>query len=186
MHAIQQIRHNAFKCWVNLHEIETGCEPACTMWSEDGVAGGKIAWAFQIGLVKGLLAHIRQYKRARSDRDKRKFGDEVITNTHTIINRGDMYRNMRCAVCLHLESQAPRAKEKMKVRRSKYWCPHPSCRAHACTDHRIEIHNYAAEGVILENYHNCVRVDNTIIKSPPEKKRKASSSKKYFFCTKTT
>ena len=42
MHAIQQIRHNDFKCWVNLHEIKTGCEPECTMWSDDGFAGGKI------------------------------------------------------------------------------------------------------------------------------------------------
>ena len=114
MYAVQQIRHNAFKCWVDLHNIETGVDPACKMWSDDGVASGKIAWAFQIGLVKGLLAHIRQYKRARSDRDKRKFVDDIITDTHTIINRGDDYRNMRCAVCLHLKSLVPRSKEKRR------------------------------------------------------------------------
>ena len=61
-------------------------------------------WAFQIGLIKGLLARIRQFKRAANDRERNRFVAEDLNQiNHTIVNRGEDYKNVSCAVCLHLK-----------------------------------------------------------------------------------
>ena len=93
-------------CWVDIHELKDGTEPQCTKWSLDGYGGRKIQWAYQIGLIKGLLAHICQFKRVHNmtGRNKeRSHSEKDITNQHTIVNRGDEYRNVRCAVCMHIK-----------------------------------------------------------------------------------
>ena len=106
MHAIQQIRHNAFLCWRDIHGFKTGKEDDCKKWSEQGTGSSKIMWAFQIGLIKGLLAHIRQYKRSVNTRSKQKFPDnDWVEVEHTIINRGPEYKNVRCAVCSYLAQE---------------------------------------------------------------------------------
>ena len=94
MHAVQQIWHNAFMVWKDIHKIETGNNLEAKEWSKDGCGTGKAQWVFQIGLIKGLLARIRQYKRANDDRDKQRYSDDANAPVHTIVNRGDIYKNV--------------------------------------------------------------------------------------------
>ena len=135
--------------WVDIHELKDRTEPQCTKWSLDGCGGGKIQWAYQIGLIKGLLAHIRQFKRVHdtTGRNKARFeSEEDMANQHTIVDKGDEYRNIRCAVCLHLKKR--KRINNIKPCRTKFWCPHANFRAHACKDHRADIHIYTANGNI--------------------------------------
>ena len=180
MHGIQQIRHNAFMCWADINEIETGDEDAAVFWSDDGVGGGKAEWAFQIGLIKGLLLRIRQYKRAKKTVAKRKVKQDDVEcePVHTIVNRGKRYCNIRCAVCMHLKKMAPKTRGGLVVRRSRYWCPHPSCRCHVCEDHRMEVHSYAEEGISLANYHKMKRVEHSIANPGVHKKARGSGRSK--------
>ena len=81
---------------------------------------------------------------------------------HTIVNRGEDYRNVRCAVCLHEKKMMnENSRSNYKVRRSRNWRPHLQCRAHACTQHRLVVHNYFQQGIILRNYHNEQRINHT-------------------------
>ena len=180
MHGIQQIRHNAFMCWADINEIKTGDEDAAVFWSEDGTGNGKAQWAFQVGLIKGLLARIRQYKRAKRSASKDRFaGRDECEEVHTIVNRGARYSNIRCAVCMHLKKMAPRTRGGMVVRRSRYWCPHPNCRCHVCEDHRMEVHSYADEGISLASYHKMKRVEYSIAHPGKQKKAKNSGRRKH-------
>ena len=172
MHGVQQIRHNSFMCWSDIHDLKDGTEETAVKWSVDGCGGGKLQWAFQIGLIKGLLAHIRQFKRAHeltvdNNRKQRFDEEEDLKKVHTIVNRGEAYKNVTCAVCLHLkktETTRPTRNSRnpnFKLQKSKYWCPHEDCRAHACPDHRGDIHIYASNGINLSSYHNMQRIEFT-------------------------
>ena len=189
MHAVQQCRHNAFLCWKDIHGFKTGSEEKCKMWSDDGSGSSKILWAFQIGLIKGLLAYIRQFKRAKGNRSKRKYVlEDVNVEEHTIVNRGSQWINMSCAVCLYDKKIAKSTKAKnsrvqlsYKVGRTPMWCP--QCRAHACRTHRADVHLLTKQGVELFKYHNEKRVIHTSGKppkppKPPKKKRKCTQAKK--------
>ena len=163
MYGIQQIRHNSCMCWIDIHELKDRTEPQCTKWSLDGCGGGKIQWAYQIGLTKGLLARIRQFKHVydMTGRNKERFySEEDLTNQHTIVDRGDEYRNVSCAVCLDLKKT--KKSNNIKPCPTKFWCPHTNCRAHACKDHRADIHIYTANGNKLSKYHNLQRVEFTL------------------------
>ena len=174
MYRVQQIRHNSFICWSDMHDLKDGTEEAAVKWSVDGCGGGKLQWVFQIGLIKGLLAHICQLKHAHEltvDSNRKQMFDkeEELKKVHTILNRGEEYKNVTCAVCLHLKktdttrTTRDSSNPKFKLRKSKYWCPHDNCRVHACSDHRSDIHIYASNGINLSLYHNMQRIEFTRI-----------------------
>ena len=184
MHGIQQCRQNAYMCWKDLHGFTTGKEENCKKWSKDGGGSGKILWSFQIGLIKGLLAHIRQCKRVSNTRKKSRYGemDDCLIE-HTIVNRGKEYGNTCCSVCLYekrLLSERNRNGEKstenIKVRRTPMWCP--KCRAHACHQHREDVHVLTLQGVELGKYHRHGRVQHTLDKVQSLKKRTRQGTKK--------
>ena len=182
MHAIQQCRHNAFLCWKDIHGFKTGKEDKCAIWSDKGTGSSKILWAFQIGLIKGLLAHVRQFRRSIDTRSRTKYimPDEIEIE-HTIVNRGTEFRNVRCAVCSFYaqedkKSIGTRQRPNRKIGRTAMWCPHPSCRAHACKEHRNDIHRLSLEGVNLAKFHNESRVAYTQ-KNPGRHKKPEGSGR---------
>ena len=107
MHAIQQIRHQSFLCWADIHNFQTGNKHECKRWDPGRSIPGKgsINWAFNVGLIKQIIAHIitcRQSTEAR--RSHTKMTTKDTTPHHTIVKRveqGKSFCNMRCAVCLH-------------------------------------------------------------------------------------
>ena len=97
-----------------------------------------------------------------------------VLDTHTIISCRDEYENVRCAVCLYNKSELKRCGQdtsNFKVKRTKYWCPHPDCRAHACGEHRVQVHTFVDSGIKISKFHNIARVDHTI-----ERKRDSRSA----------
>lgn len=181
MHAIQQCRHNVYLCWRDLHGFTTGKEEDCKKWSGQGSGGSKIMWAFQVGLIKGLLAHTRQFKRAADTRSKRKYEQEdPLVTEHTIINRGIEFKNVRCAVCLYLaqeEKKGTRDRDRTTPRmigRTPMWCPHINCRAHACREHRNSVHKLSELGVNLTKFHKVARIAYT--RKHPGRRRKPEGS----------
>ena len=83
---------------------------------------------------------------------------------HNIVDRGEMYKNVRCAVCSHIAnvSGIRGSLASTQIRRSKFWCPHPDCCAHACREHRDIIHSYIEDRIFLQKYHNMKRIEHTI------------------------
>ena len=104
MHRVQQIRHRAFLCLVDLHKLTDGSEYECKKWASNGTGNGKVNWVFNIGLIKSMLAHISSFtlanKISRNWQGGAGDGDND-TLEHTIVDRGRKYKNMRCAVCIH-------------------------------------------------------------------------------------
>ena len=173
MHGIQQIRHQAFLCWADLHKLKDGSEVQCKQWASNGIGNGKVNWAFNIGLIKGMLAHISSFTRANEIARNRRgtIGDELLE--HTIVNRGRKYKNVRCAVCTHERRIGLRGGRKGATC-SQFWCPHPDCRAHVCEAHRNSVHEYAKMGIILAHYHKEKRIEYTA-KNPGKQKANQTS-----------
>ena len=180
MHGIQQCRHNAFLCWKDIHGFKTGKEENCAKWSDKGTGSSKILWAYQIGVIKGLLARVRQFRRSIATRSRTKYQiPDDIEIEHTIINRGLEFKNVRCAVCSFLaqedkKSLGTRQTPDRKIGRTAMWCPHPSCRAHACKEHRKDVHKLSLEGVNLTKFHNESRI--TYTQKNPGRHRKPEGS----------
>ena len=180
MHSIQQVRHNTYLAWRDIHGLSSGNEQECRKWANNiGKGNGKVIWAYQVGLIKGLLAHIRQYIRANRFRScDRNIPKEEATIEHTVVvvDRGDGFKNMNCTVCMHLKQICTVTREGSlhKVCKSKYWCPHPDCRAHTCTDHHVEIHDYLKKGICLSKYHKMKYIANTILNLGKHKKATGS------------
>ena len=98
MHAVQTARSNSFKCWRDLNDMQDGKEDKCAKFSSDGTRKGNIEWLHHAGLMQGLLNYAKQHKQCNPvSIDKITPEDQQ----HTIANRGEEYRNARCAVCLH-------------------------------------------------------------------------------------
>mmetsp|Transcript_48064 Transcript_48064/g.57959 ORF Transcript_48064/g.57959 Transcript_48064/m.57959 type:complete len:190 (-) Transcript_48064:8-577(-) len=179
MYGIQQIRLNYFAGWKYINKIEDGNQNAAVIWSDDVCSSNKPQLAFQIGLIEGLSARIKKFKRSQDTRRRNTF--KVISPTqedHTIIDRGNKYQHVRCAVCMHLKKTIPSTRTGMKTRQSKHWCPHQNCRYHVCSDHRGEVHGYYDDVVILSTYHKLKRVKYTQ-EHPGEKKKPDTSRRKY-------
>ena len=71
--------------------------------SAQGAGSSKIISVFQVGLIKGLLAHARKYKGSIDTRSKSKFeSTDDMEVEHIIVNRVDKFKNKRCAVCSYL------------------------------------------------------------------------------------
>ena len=183
MHAIQQIRHQAFLCWAGIHNFQTGNKQECKRWypGRSIPGNGSVNWAFNVGLIKQIIAHIITFKQATDKRQSHtKMSTEDTLPQHTIVKRvenGKSFRNMRCAVCLH-KNRNRKKSNKGTVRRSGMWCPHPHCQVHVCPDHQEEVHNYYNNGVILKQYHNEKRVQHTSEHSgnkKPKKRRKTGT-----------
>ena len=68
MHGVLQVRLNSKMCWKDLNDIITGNEPSCKKWVGAKIGGGKIDYCFQLGLIKGLIKKIQQYKNAHPRR----------------------------------------------------------------------------------------------------------------------
>jgi len=164
IHAIQQCRHNAYLCWRDMHSFNTGREEGCTKWSEQGAGSSKIIWAFQVGLIKDLLAHARQYKHSINTRSKSKFeSTDDVEVEHKIVNRGDKFKNIRCAVCSCVSQEEKKSKgiqnkPERNIGRASMWCPHIHCRAHASKTHRKEVHRLTASGENLSKCHKISRI----------------------------
>ena len=98
---------NSNQAWVDLNNIKDGSEAKCQKFGKFGIGNGKPSWYFNVGLIKGLLQHIRQYRHANRQMvetcERNKESEE-----HTIVFRGIEYRNVRCAVCLHERSEYKR------------------------------------------------------------------------------
>ena len=63
-------------------------------------------WAYQVGLIKGITAHIRQYKCSVETRSKRKYEQKDPVDTeHMVVNREEEFKNVRCAVCSYLAQE---------------------------------------------------------------------------------
>ena len=82
---------------------------------------------------------------------------------------------MSCAVCLHDKRIAKNTRTrnscaviKTKVGQTPMWCP--QCRAHACHEHREDVHLLTMQGVELFEYHNEVRVGHTWKKTGKKQK----------------
>ena len=59
-----------------------------------------------MGLIKGILAHVRQFRRSIDTRSRTRYQLPDDTEIeHTIINRGTEFRNVRCAVCSYLAQE---------------------------------------------------------------------------------
>ena len=103
MHATQQNKHQGGMCWADLHDLRIGDEDECMKYilgrRPSGSAGVK--WAYNIGLIKGILGHIKRHKKSTPA----EHGEEDFTDYHTIENRGRRYKDMRCQVCLWLKKQ---------------------------------------------------------------------------------
>ena len=103
MHAIQQCRHNAYLCCKDIHGFKAGKEQQCVKWPDRGTGSSYILWAFQVGLIKGILAHVRQFRRSIDTRSRTRYQLPDDTEIeHTIVNRGTEFRNVRCTVCSYL------------------------------------------------------------------------------------
>ena len=103
MHATQQNKHQGGMCWADLHDLRIGDEDECMKYilgrRPSGSAGVK--WAYNIGLIKGILGHIKKHRK----RTETAHGEEDFTDYHTIENRGRRYKDMRCQVCLWLKKE---------------------------------------------------------------------------------
>ncbi len=116
-------------------------------------------WCFQVGLIKGILNYLEVMSAARQTRSsptENENENDVVD--HTVVDRGFEWRNSRCAVCKHLINKG---KLRGQPSRSKYWCPHPDCRAHVCAKHRNIIHSFTRKGINLSKYHKPNRVAYT-------------------------
>ena len=163
MHGIQQVRLNSFLAWEELNKVKDGSERACQKWGNFGIGHGKSNWYFNIGLIKGILTHVRQLQHGVPRRSSARIEDEM--HIHTIISRGDEYENVRCAVCLYDKNEMKRCGQdtsNFKVKRTKFWCPHPDCRAHACRKHRVRAHSFGDSGIKISHFHNIARVERTV------------------------
>lgn len=80
VHGMQQFCHNAHVCWKDIHGFKTGNEERCKMWSDEGQSSSKILWAFQIGLMKGLLPCIKQCKHAN-----KRLNSTVLDNAPAVL-----------------------------------------------------------------------------------------------------
>ena len=149
MHAMQTIRSNSFKCWRELNNIKDGKEDQCTKWSTDGTRKGNIEWSHHVGLTQGLITYIKQHRQCNPVMRNDTPSEDKY---HIIANRGDEHRNVRCVVCLHEKKIMHRSsRANYKVRRSRCWCPHAQCRAHACPHYRLVVHDYFQQGILLRN-----------------------------------
>ena len=104
-----------------------------------------------------------QYKRSIDTRSKSKFeSTDDVEVEHTIFNRGDRFKNVRCAVCsLAQEEKKSKGiwnKPERKIGRMPMWCLHIHCRAHSCKTHRKEVHRLTAAGVNLSKFHKISRI----------------------------
>ena len=81
---------------------------------------------------------------------------------------------------MHLKKTAPLIRGVTNVRWSRYWCPHPHCSCHVCTNHRYEVHGYHAEVICLAVYHKMKRIEHTI-KNPGIKKKQETQDVKNLF-----
>ena len=174
MHAIQQIRHQSFLCWQDIHGVVDGSEDICTYWENNGKGSDKVNWAFNVGLIKGILIYIYAYNRrvakkalARTKGTKGvrcSLGEWEETNTtkeHTIVSRGYEYRNMQCAICAHERANLVATRICKRIPVSILWYSQPNCQAHVCKEHRGVIHDYAKNCVVLKKYHNLKRIKHT-------------------------
>ena len=101
----------------------------------------------------------------------------MVLQEHTIVNRGNEYKNMSCAVCLFIKKNYARRENLLKPRRTPYWCPHPDCEVHCCHEHRNEVHSYSKEGISLKHFHKTKRVEYTRAHPGQHKKPRGSGRK---------
>ena len=164
MHAIQTIRSNSFKCQRELNGIKDGKENQCIKWATDGTRKSNIEWSHHVGLIQGLITLINQHRQCHLAIDLNN-NTPLESQHHTIVNRGNEYRNVRCAVCLYEKNNLDASSRgNYKVQRSKYQCPHIQCRAHACNNHQLVVHDYFTQGIVLCKYYNEQRIKHTINK----------------------
>ena len=83
---------NSFLAWADLNKVKDSSERACKKQGNFGTGHGKPNWYFNIGLIKGILSHIRQLKYGTLNRSSARTDD--VLDIHTIISRGDEYNNM--------------------------------------------------------------------------------------------
>lgn len=72
--------------------------------SDVGAGNGKISWACNIVLIKGLLLHIWKYKPDVGSINTTGYREkEDIVMQHTIVKIANKYKNMSYSVCLDLK-----------------------------------------------------------------------------------
>ena len=66
MHGIQQIRHQAFLYWADIHKFQTGNKLQCKKWVPGRLipGNGTVNWEFNVGLIKQIISHITTCKQA--------------------------------------------------------------------------------------------------------------------------
>ena len=72
---------------------------------------------------------------------------------------------MRCAVCSYLAQEEKKGTRDgcsaRKIGRTPMWCPHLNCRAHACREHRNDVHKLSELGIDLSKFHKVSRISYT-------------------------
>ena len=108
----------------------------------------------------------------------------VMVSNHIFLGctSQEEFRNVRCAVCSYLvqedkKSLGTRQRQDRKIGRTAIWCPHPSCGAHACREHRNDVHRLSLEGVNLAKFHKESRVAHTQNNPGRHKKPEGSGRK---------
>ena len=170
MHAVQTARSNSFKCRRDSNDMQDGKEEKCAKFSSDGTRKGNIEWSHHAGLMQGLLNYVKQHKQHNPVKIDRIAPED---QQHAIANRREEHRNTRHVVCLHERKMMNEdSRSNHKVRQSQHWCPHVHCRAHACAQHRLVVHDYFEQGVILRKYHNEQRIEHAKSKKEVQNMRR--------------
>lgn len=112
--------------------------------------------------MKGLIKIIQQYKNAHPRQAVEP--TELLSAFHNIVDQGEMYKNVQCAVCSHIAnvSGIRGSLASTQIRLSKFWYLHPDCHSHACREHRDVVNSYMEDGIVLQRYHNMKRIEHTI------------------------